>query len=698
MGFWDIFKTKKAEPVQSKPKKQNLGASWDTGHGTRPIFPPREALEAYGEHAYLYAAVTRCSEDLSALPLKLIKGKGKNAKIIDSHPVLDLLEQPSTIMDGYLFRQQITLDLIMNGTFYVLLIGAGKLPASLIRLHPEETTFVTDNITGIKGIKNTSYGQSVIYPSDRVLFGRNASYSKGPKSLYGTGTVQPLYEELKADTNAMMLSSQQSAQGRPDVLISPSDEADVWPKEVRDEIVQSYTQMARKGGAIALSGMAKIDMLNLSPREMEYKEARTMARQSISAAIGISPSVLGLPSANYATAMEQRKTYWTNQMHKAKRLETVYTQLARLWNNDFRIVHDFSGISALDDRKEALERIEMHIRNGMSPIAAYAYENLEDAPIEPSITLQDTEVEEEEEKILSEYIFKSDIDEGKARRKQIWYKWIVEKQAPAEGKLVRASASFLRTVKRKALDRFDDMEELGATPESIIPKSEMQEIADEKLRKLFKSIYQSNFNSEYARMKRQLKKGYHHKEIELPENQPSEGTLGKWIAFYLLMRSRIIETTYRKLGKLLAKVAANEAKKDVAAKLAASSAFAPSRADVIGRTESTILLNNSAVQAGQAISEDDPQVETRKEWITENDADVRPEHEELDGVRLGINDYFETSGGSTQYPGGFGVASLDVNCRCVTVVDAEYFYDDRPLSSRNPGQSPRAGATDQDRS
>ena len=243
MPFWknikDFFIKSSPTKIELKPEKPNLGASWASPYGVKNVFPPKDSLDAFGDHAYLFAALQRCTEDLSALPLQVVSGKGKDQKIIDDHPVLTLLNEPSSQMDGYLFRQQITLDLILNGTFFVLLLGKGKTPTSLIRLHPEETKFVTDDKNGITGVINSSYGQTVQYPIDKILYGRNPSFVKGPKSLYGTGSVQPLYEELKSDINAMLLASEASGKGRPDVLISPSDESDVWPKEVREEIINS---------------------------------------------------------------------------------------------------------------------------------------------------------------------------------------------------------------------------------------------------------------------------------------------------------------------------------------------------------------------------------------------------------------------------------------------------------------------------
>ena len=60
----------------------------------------------------------------------------------------------------------------------------------------------------------------------------------------------------------------------------------------------------------------------------------------------------------------------------------------------------------------------------------------------------------------------------------------------------------------------------------------------------------------------------------------------------------------------------------------------------------------------------------RKCWNTMMDDRVRDEHLYLEGVTVGIDDYFYTDTGDyALYPGGFGVPELDINCRCfVTLV------------------------------
>ena len=56
----------------------------------------------------------------------------------------------------------------------------------------------------------------------------------------------------------------------------------------------------------------------------------------------------------------------------------------------------------------------------------------------------------------------------------------------------------------------------------------------------------------------------------------------------------------------------------------------------------------------------------QRQWIPTPDAALRDEHAELAGQIRGIADPFDVDGYAAMYPGGFGVAHLDVNCRCTT--------------------------------
>lgn len=84
------------------------------------------------------------------------------------------------------------------------------------------------------------------------------------------------------------------------------------------------------------------------------------------------------------------------------------------------------------------------------------------------------------------------------------------------------------------------------------------------------------------------------------------------------------------------------------------------RARMIARTETVGSANKAKLTAFVASG-----VVESKEWLSVQDGKTRDEHRELDGDIVGLDASFTTDAGySTPAPGMFGVAGLDINCRC----------------------------------
>lgn len=82
------------------------------------------------------------------------------------------------------------------------------------------------------------------------------------------------------------------------------------------------------------------------------------------------------------------------------------------------------------------------------------------------------------------------------------------------------------------------------------------------------------------------------------------------------------------------------------------------RARVISRTEITRASNYGT---DEALKEAGVQ---RRQWLATFDGNVRDRHAALDGQVRDIGDPFEIDGMRAMYPGDFGVAAMDINCRC----------------------------------
>ncbi len=275
LTFWQRITKAFAKQVD-KPERPAHGADWERAQGARNPYPAKISMAAFASHSYVYAAVSRASQDLAALPIKLIKGKGERSEIIEEHPFLDLMEQPSTYVDGFSFREQLVVDLMLTGGCYALLAGSTDIPASVFRLHPEQTKIVTDPIMGIKGFEFSDSGNVVEYPVDRVVYTQLASWGDGVNALYGLGGIQPLQREIGADISAQKLASDAAKKGRPDILISPADEADIWDYEQRRAILDAYKGMSGEGGAMVLSGQVKLSLYRYPRAILSFKRCATI--------------------------------------------------------------------------------------------------------------------------------------------------------------------------------------------------------------------------------------------------------------------------------------------------------------------------------------------------------------------------------------------------------------------------------------
>lgn len=86
-----------------------------------------------------------------------------------------------------------------------------------------------------------------------------------------------------------------------------------------------------------------------------------------------------------------------------------------------------------------------------------------------------------------------------------------------------------------------------------------------------------------------------------------------------------------------------------------------------------------------------------KQWDSTIDSVTRDTHRELDGQVREVEELFEipSTGEKAMYPGGFGIAKEDINCRCVTLSRARWALGDEEYKySRFSGDIVSVGSED----
>lgn len=87
------------------------------------------------------------------------------------------------------------------------------------------------------------------------------------------------------------------------------------------------------------------------------------------------------------------------------------------------------------------------------------------------------------------------------------------------------------------------------------------------------------------------------------------------------------------------------------------------------RTEGNRNLNGSAYW--NSVEAQEQGVDLRRQWLATLDSETRQSHQILDGQKSNEDDLFTSDGATARYPGQFGIAYLDIHCRCsvIDVVD-----------------------------
>ena len=375
-------------PVREEGVAEHVaGADFASGQPAYRGYSAINSLSSVAAFPWVHSAMNAIATDMSQLPLRVRVGTGADAEPVDDHPVLELLQRPSSRVSEVLLRRQVVTDFVLTGDAFILVAGEGQ-PEVLMRLHPHRVNIVpmTDGQPGYYEYRGA--GVTTRYEWEQILHFRQTSWEDDPKGLYGNGAIRALASDLTTDKMAADLAATSSSTGRPTTVFSPAEEGDRWSSEQIRVLRQAYErQMKGTGGALFLGGAAKMESLSWSPRDMEYGSVRDGVRAAILGVFDVPPTRVGLPSANYATSREQAKRYYEGLMGRSAIIDGELTRLARMFpgweQSDVEVYHDFSGVDALaESRDSRVRRVMDWTLMGLPLNDAASYEGFSDLPVD----------------------------------------------------------------------------------------------------------------------------------------------------------------------------------------------------------------------------------------------------------------------------------------------------------------------------
>ena len=355
-----------AAAAPGEEKASRTGAAIALYVGGHPRWTPRDygalAREGFQKNAVVHRCVRLVAEAAASLPLTL-QAAGRE---LGEHPLLALLARPNPREGGARFLESLYGHLLVSGNAYVEAVGPEGAPRELYALRPDRMRVVPgpdgwaqayDYSVGSETVRFAQAGDvppilhlTLFHPSDDHY---------GLPPIEAAATALDIHNEASAWNKALLDNAARPSGAL--VFAGPAGTmlTDSQFERLKSELEQNYQGAGNAGRPLLLEGGLSWQALSLSPKEMDFIEAKNAAAREIALAFGVPPLLLGLPGdntyANYAEA--SRAFYRQTVIPLAKRTsEALAHWLSPAFGESLALGPDLDAIEALASERESLWR------------------------------------------------------------------------------------------------------------------------------------------------------------------------------------------------------------------------------------------------------------------------------------------------------------------------------------------------------
>jgi HK97 family phage portal protein len=317
------------------------------------------AREGFMRNPIAHRAIRLVAEAAASVPWMLTS----DGREEPGHAALALLANPNDHRSGTEFFEALFGQLLISGNGFLLPVRAGTRLAEMHLLRP-------DRVRIIEGAD----GWPEVF--EYRIGGRVRRYpAAGEAAVLHLKLFHPLddhggYPPLSAAVTALDLFNSASAWNRAliDNSARPSGALVYQPKEggnlspdqyerLKAELAEGYSGPARAGRPMLLEGGLDWKTMGLSPKEMDFIEAKNGAARDIALALGVPPMLLGLPGdLTYANYAEANRAFWrlTILPLLSRTAASLSGWLSGLYGEQLVLGHDLDQVPGLSLERDAL--------------------------------------------------------------------------------------------------------------------------------------------------------------------------------------------------------------------------------------------------------------------------------------------------------------------------------------------------------
>lgn len=352
---------------------------------------PMPRLQAKYAHSstWVYIAVKRIADAGAQVPLVVLdrNKEGQPDQIVRSHDrgLLALLAKPNPWQSGFDFLENYYTSTELTGNAFIALdaIDSFGRPHEMRVLNPARVTIIPDPKNYVKGYLYNVNGTYLPFPAKDII---HIKYAHSDNDYWGMSPLTAARFSIDVDRASLEWNRTFLLRGGwpAGAIEGENDIDDKGLRRLQRELKTSLMRGKDAAGLILLlTGGLKYKKLALTPKEMDWLDARRLSRDEILAIYGVPFAVAGLFSTEQTTARsagvtQQVKNFYIFTMYPKlqKLISGLNLGLAPLFGERFELAPDLKGIPALrDDVEQDLIRAQTYrtlTGGGWSPNAALA--------------------------------------------------------------------------------------------------------------------------------------------------------------------------------------------------------------------------------------------------------------------------------------------------------------------------------------
>lgn len=314
--------------------------------------------QGYERNAIVYRCVRLIAENAASIPWLVYE----NGEDDDAHPLARLIARPNPNEAGPGFLESVFSNLALFGNSYVEAVSIDGAPRELYNLRSDRMT-VAPGPRGWPAAFEYRIGADVVrYPVEpdgrspilhlRLFHPLDDHYGFAP--ICAAQSSLDVHNAASAWTKALL---DNSARPSGALVYAGADGAltEEQFERLKAELDENFSGARNAGRPLLLEGGLDWKALSLSPKDMDFAQAKHDAAREIALAFGVPPLLLGLRGDNtHANYAEANRAFWRQTIIPLvqRTQKSFEAWFARDWP-DVTLAADLDKMDALADEREA---------------------------------------------------------------------------------------------------------------------------------------------------------------------------------------------------------------------------------------------------------------------------------------------------------------------------------------------------------